>query len=263
MAKILIGDEWFDEIASTSIYETEFEKLLFQEAAQIFPEYLPVLFKTVVFSADGDAKADFALVHKEYKSWWVVEAEMGHHSLEGHVVPQIRKLSRADYDEAEVEYLLKHCPDLDPARTREMIKGKRPRVLVVVNVPVPSWHPHLRPFDAIIEIFQIFRSKALRYAYRINGDYPSENNEIISTCRCWPIHRFLQIDSPANLDVERGANVTLYYEGGAVEWQRTDTGATALLHAVRGHPLDKGVVYEIVRQGDGKLVIQPSEKRKA
>jgi hypothetical protein len=69
MAKILIGDEWFDEMASTSIYESEFEKLLFQEAGQIFSDYFPVPFKTVVFSQDGDAKPDFALVHKDYRSF--------------------------------------------------------------------------------------------------------------------------------------------------------------------------------------------------
>ena len=206
MAKILIGDEWFDEMASTSIYESEFEKMLFQEAGQIFSEYYPVQFKTVVFSPDGDAKPDFALVHKDYRSWWVVEAEMGHHSLEGHVLPQVRRLSRAEYDEPEAKYLCQKSAALDLARVREMIKGERPRVLVVANVPVPGWHAHLRPYDAVIAVFQIFRSKFNRYAYRINGDYPSENNKILSTCRCWEIHRFLKIDSPAvlsNFNVRR------------------------------------------------------------
>jgi hypothetical protein len=262
MAKILIGDEWFDEMASTSIYESEFEKILFQEAGQIFSEYHVVPFKTVVFSIDGDAKPDFALVHKDYRSWWVVEAEMGHHSLEGHVLPQVRRLARAEYDEPEGEYLCEHNAALDPARVREMIKGERPRVLVVANVPVPGWHEHLRPFDAVIAIFQIFRSKFNRYAYRINGEFPSENNEIISTCRCWEIHRFLKIDSPANLGVERGATVTLHHETGAIEWERADTGGVALLHALRGHPLEKGVVYEIVKQGDGTLAIQRSKRKR-
>jgi hypothetical protein len=261
MAKILIGDEWFDEMASTSIYESEFEKLLFQEAGQIFSDYFPVPFKTVVFSQDGDAKPDFALVHKDYRSWWVVEAEMGHHSLQGHVLPQVRRLSRANYDEPEAQYLCQNNTALDPARVREMIKGERPRVLVVVNIPVQGWPEQLRPYDAVVAIFQIFRSKFNHYAYRINGDFPSENYEIISTCRCWEIHRFLKIDSPANLGVERGAIVTLHHETGAIEWQRADTGGVALLHAVRGHPLEKGVVYEILRQGDGTLAIQRSKKK--
>ena len=261
MAKILLGDEWFDELASTSLYESEFEKLLFQEAHRLFPEYHPVPFKTIVLSEDGDAKPDFALIHKEYRSWWVVEAEMGHHPLEGHVIPQVRRLSRAIYQDAEADYLCEQSSSLDSVRVTEMIKGEQPRVLVVVNVPVPGWKEQLRPFNAVVAIFQIFRSQFNRYVYRINGDFPSENNEIISTCRCWEIHRFLRIDSPTQLGINRGEIVTLYHETGAMQWQRVDIADAVLLHALRDHPLKKGLLYEIIRQGDGTLAIQVSTKR--
>ena len=261
MAKILLGDEWFDELASTSLYESEFEKLLFQESARIFTDYYPVPFKTIVLSEDGDAKADFALIHKGYRSWWVVEAEMGHHSLEGHVIPQVRRLARATYQDSEADYLCDQDAILDRARVREMIKGEQPRVLVVVNIPVPGWREQLRPFYAAVAIFQIFRSKFNRYVYRVNGDFPSENNEIISTCRCWEIHRFLKIDSPTQLGVQRGEIVTLYHETGAIQWLRVDTADNVLLHALRDHPLKKGLIYEIVRKGDGTLAIQASTKK--
>ena len=175
---------------------------------------------------------------------------------------RVRRLSRADYDEAEADYLCQNGKQLDPVRVREMIKGQRPRVLVVANVPVPGWSEQLRPYDAVVAVFQIFRSKFNRYAYRINGEFPSENSEIISTCRCWDIHRFLKIDSPANLGIERGQMVTLQHETGAIEWERADTGGVALLHALRGHPLEKGVIYEILRQGDGTLSIQRSKKKR-
>jgi hypothetical protein len=261
MAKILLGDEWFDELASESLYESEFENILFQESERIFPDYHPVPFKTIVVSPDGDAKADFALVHRDYRSWWVVEAEMGHHPLEGHVVPQVRRLARAAYQEAEADYLCEKGSVLDRARVREMIKGGQPRVLVIVNTPVPGWKEQLRPFNAVVAIFQIFRSKMNRYVYRVNGDFPSENDEIISTCRCWQIHRFLKIDSPTQLGVKRGEVVTLYHESGAIEWERIDTVDEVLLHALRGHPLDKRFVYEIVRRGDGTLGIQVSRQK--
>jgi hypothetical protein len=256
MARILLGDQWFDELASTSLYESEFEKILFQEAEHIFPEYYSVPFKTIVLSDEGDAKADFALIHREYRSWWVVEAEMGHHSLEGHVVPQVRRLSRATYRDAEADYLCEQNSALDSDRVREMIKGGPPRVLVIANIPVPGWKEQLRPFNAVVAIFQIFRSKLNRYVYRVNGDFPSENNQIISTCRCWEIHRFLKIDSPTQLGIRRGEVVTLYHETGAIEWERVDIADTVLLHALRDHPLDKKLVYEIVRQSDGTRAIQ-------
>lgn len=261
MARILIRDEWFEELASTSLYESEFEHILLQEAAKIFPEYHPIPFKTIVLSDDGDAKADFALIHKEYRSWWVVEVEMAHHSLEDHVIPQVRRLSRANYADAEAEYLAIQAPALDGERIKEMIKGQPPRVLVVVNAPAPGWREQLRPFDAVVTIFQIFRSRFNRHVYRLNGDFPQENSEIISTCRCWDIHRYLKIDSPTQLDIRRGETIILHHQTGALEWERVDTADAVLLHALRDHPLQKNVVYEIVKQSDGKFVIQPSRDR--
>lgn len=261
MARILIGDEWFDELASTSLYETEFESIFLQEAARIFPEYYPIAFKTIVLSEDGDAKADLALIHKDYRSWWVVEVEMAHHSLEHHVIPQVRRLSRASYADSEAEYLSYQSPTLNSNRIKEMIKGQPPRVLVVVNAPVPGWREQLRPFDAIVTIFQIFRSRFNRYVYRLNGDFPSVNSEIISTCRCWEIHRFLKIDSPAQLDIKRGEIIVLHHETGALEWERVDTADAVLLHAIRDHPLQKKIIYEILKQSDGTFVIRPSRNR--
>jgi hypothetical protein len=258
MARILLGDEWFEEMASTSLYETEFERILFQEASRIFPEYHPVPFKCIVLSDDGDARADFALIHKDYRSWWVVEAEMGHHSLSGHVLPQVKKLSRAAYTETEADYLCNHAPDLDCGRVKEMIKGQQPRVLVVVNVPVPAWRDSIRPYSAVLAIFQIFRSQFNRYVYRLNGDFPAENNAIISTCRCWEIHRFLKIDSPTQLELKRGEKIILHHETGALEWERVDIADAVLLHALRDHPLRKNIVYQIIKQGDGTYTIQPA-----
>jgi hypothetical protein len=262
MARILLGEEWFEELASTSLYETEFENILFQEAPRIFPEYHPVAFKTIVLAEDGDAKADFALIHRNYRTWWVVEAEMGHHSLDRHVVPQIRSLSRAHYGEQEAQYLCDQAPALDCDRIKEMIKGQQPRVLVVVNFPVSGWREHLRPFGAVLAVFQVFRSQFNHYLYRLNGDFPAEDNEIISTCHCWEIHRFLKIDSPTQLNIQRGERITLHHETGALQWERVDIADAVLLHALRDHPLEKGVVYEIVKQSDGTFAIQPSRTRK-
>jgi hypothetical protein len=262
MARILLGDEWFEEMASTALYESEFEKLLFQEASRLFPEYIPVPFKTIVLSDDGDAKADFVLIHRDYRRWWIVEAEMGHHSLNGHVLPQVISLSRAQYTEEEAEYICAKAPSLDAVRVRQMIKGEQPRVLVVANVPVPGWSERLQPYNAVVAIFQIFRSAHNHYVYRVNGDFPSENNEIVSTCRCWEIHRFLKIDSPAQLQLKRGEVITLHHVTGAIEWERVDISDAVLLHALRDHPLEKNVTYEIVKQNDGTFSIQASKAKR-
>ena len=265
MARILHNGEWYEEIASWGHYESEFERVLEQEAAHLFGNYHMVPFKKTVFSED-DAEArkpDFALIHKSYHSWWIVEVEMGHHSLEGHVLPQVQTFARAKYGLPEAHYLCQRDTALDSNRVIDMFKGGPPRVLVIVNASVDGWAERLRPFKANVMICQIFRSRLNRYVLRLNGEYPSEDDEVVTTCECVPmLHRLLEIHAPARLPVQKGERVLLYHEGKASEWERTDTAGKVFLHALRNHSLTPGQRYAIVRQGDNTLVFRRDAKRK-
>ncbi len=259
MARILHNDEWFEEISSRGHYEIEFEKVLQQEAERLFGSYYFIPFKATVYSEeDADAREpDFALIHKSYRSWWVVEVELGHHSFNGHVLPQVRTLARARYGLAEADYLSNRNPALDKDKVMEMFKGGAPRVLVIVNAPVDGWAEQLRAFGANVVICQIFRSRLNRYVLRLNGEYPSENEEVVTTCECSQLlHRLLVIHAPTQLPLQRDERVLLYCEGQASEWERIDTAGQVFLHALRDHNLRPGKRYEIVRQGDGTLVIR-------
>ena len=154
MARILHNDEWFEEIASRGHYEIEYEKVLQQEAERLFTNYHLVPFKATVYSEeDADAReADFGLFHKSYRSWWVVEVELGHHSFSGHVLPQVRTLARARYGQAEADHLCSRNPVLDKNKVIEMFKGGTPRVLVIVNAPVDGWAEQLRAYGAKVLI---------------------------------------------------------------------------------------------------------------
>ncbi len=263
MARILHNDEWYEEIASWGHYESEFEKILEQKATQLFANYHLVPFKTIVVSEDDAKKPDFALIHKSYSGWWVVEVELGHHSLESHVLPQVRTFARAKYGPPEAEYLCQQDTALARSRLIDMFKGSQPRVLVIVNAPVDGWADRLRPFGANVVICQVFRSRLNRYVLRLNGEYPSEDDEVVTTCECAPmLHRMLVIHAPASLPVGKGERVLLYYEGRASEWQRTDTARQVFLVALRNHNLKLGQQYEIVRQGDDTLVIRLSGRQK-
>jgi hypothetical protein len=263
MARILYNDDWFEEIASRGHYETEFETVLLQEAQRLFPDYLLVEFKTpVVSEADADSRAaDFALIHRDYRGWWVVEVELGHHSFEGHVLPQVRTLARAKYGASEADYLCAREPALNPEKVIEMLKGGQPNVLVIVNSPV-DWAHDLRPFSARVVICQIFRNRLNKYVLRLNGEYPSERDEVVTACECEPLlHRLLAIHAPTQLPIKRGERVLLYHGGTASEWVRVDTGGKIFLHALRDHDLQPGKPYEIVKHGDGTLAIRTADKR--
>ena len=260
MARILFNDEWFEEIASHGHYEAEFENVLLQEAEHLFGNYFLVPFKTsVVSELDSDAREpDFALIHKSYRAWWVVEVELGHHSFEGHVLPQVRTFTRAKYGSAEADFLLVQDARLNREKVIEMFKGRPPAVLVIVNAPVDGWASQLRPFGARVVICQMFRNRLNKYLLRLNGEYPAEHEELVTRCECEPLlHRLLAVHAPTQLPLQRNEKVLLYHDGKASEWERIDTAGKVYLHALRDHSLQAGKLYEIIRQGDGTLVIRP------
>lgn len=260
MARILYNDEWFEEIASHGHYETEFENVLVQEAGRLFGNYFLVPFKTSLFSdVDVDThEPDLALIHKSYGGWWVVEVELGHHAFEGHVLPQVRTFAHAKYGDSEADYLCAREAALDRGKLVDMFKGGQPGVLVIVNAPV-DWAPHLRPFGARVVICQIFRNRLNKYVLRLNGEYPSERDEIVTRCECDQlIHRLMAVHAPAHLPILRNEKMLLYHDGKAAEWERIDTAGRVYLHALRDHDLRPGKLYEIIRQGDGTLVIRPA-----
>lgn len=265
MTRILHNDEWYEEISSKGHYESEFEKVVEREAIHLFENYHIVPFKTTVFSeVDLEAKKpDFALIHRRYLSWWVVEVEMAHHSLERHVLPQVRTFARAKYGPSEADYLCQRNSDLDKSRVLDMFKGRQPQVLVIVNAPVDGWADQLQPFRAKVGICQIFRSRLDRYVLRINGEYPSEDEAVLTTCECTlMLHRLLVIHAPATLPVDKGGQLLMYHEGKAFKWERIDTAGKVFLHALRGHGLTPGQQYKIVRRGDNTLVIETDISRK-
>ena len=42
---MLFGDEWFEQIAPTALYETEYERVIASKASLLYPNYYAVPFK--------------------------------------------------------------------------------------------------------------------------------------------------------------------------------------------------------------------------
>lgn len=264
MARVLIRDEWYELLSPSAIYESEFEAQILSRSELLYPQYYAMPFKITVYSDEDSAKADFALVHRAYREWWVVEVEMGYHSFEGHVAPQVCTLSRAVYGDKEAEYMCSKCPVLDAEKTRDLMKGCQPRVLVIVNQPMPSWTHDLRRYNAIVNILEVFRSDRNEYVFRMNGEMISVEREVLSECYIDTVlPRFLVVDSPGSLTARHGETMIIYIADKLTEWERIDSVDTVWLSPKRDNPLSPNQKYELIRQEQGDLVIrQRIEKRR-
>jgi len=259
MARILSQREWFDQIAPTAIYEAEFESIVISYADVLYPEFHVVPFKATVSAEEASAKADLALIDKNYREWWVAEVEMGHHSFETHVLPQVQTLSRAMYGEDEARWLAARCRHLSVARLLDMMKGNQPRVLVIVNAPRPLWISSLRRHDAALAVVEVFRSRKNEFLFRLNGEHPARLPDFLSACTFDPVlPRFLMVNSPGALNAPPRSKISIFYNNQLTEWERIDASDKVWLSPLGPNPLSPSMKYEILRRGDGELAFKES-----
>lgn len=257
MARILISNEWYDEVSAQSMYESQFEDIVRSQAASLFPEYITVPFKITVESEEGTAKADLALIDRNYLGWWVVEVEMSRHSLKRHVLPQVKTLSEATYGEDVARYFFEKQPQLDLQKLTDMMKGVQPRVLVVVDLPKPDWIPKLEKHDALLALVQIYKSSSSQMIYRINGQYPFTFESGRSICYFERlISNFLIIESPALLEIQNDEKIEITFNNALTEWKRLDIKDKVYLIPVKFNPLNIERKYLLLKEVSGKYYLQ-------
>jgi len=261
--KVVVRGQTFLPMASAALSETEYERLLVQEATRIFPGYRLVEFKTTVQSEYGPNQSDFALIQNEYLSWWVVEIELAHHSFSGHVFPQVRSLAFATYGPAEADYLCSRDNSLDRARLGEMMLGAQPRVLVVANGDVPSWRESMAAFDALIMRARVFVSERDAMCLVVSGEIPALTQAVISRCVPNPLlgRAFLLVESPVAVPVQNGESLHIEYEGVVTAWSRVDTGDTVWLYPAGGSNLVIKRPVDLVLRDDGGLRFRAAQQR--
>lgn len=258
MARILAVDEWYDELASDALLEKEYQALLVQGAGILWPNYRVLPFTPILRSEYFEsARADLALVDKDYVDWVVVEVELGHHPFDAHVLPQARTLREARYDGAIAEYLLGRCPDLDPGRTRELVRASQPQVLVVVNQPMAPWREPLRQCGVRYAVVQVFRSDRNKHLFRVDGDSLVRSTGVASACAPVPsMPGFLEILNPAILSVPNHGRLNISCEGRIGTWERLDTADRVFLMPFRGAGVPQARTYVLRPQADGTFVVE-------
>lgn len=254
MPRLLINGEWFEAVASDSVYESEYEQLLITNASHLYPDFHLVKFKVDVQSEHGAGRPDLALVDKNYRRWWVVEVELGHHPLKSHVEKQVRIFARARYGQEHARALAERG-GLDRDKLVEMMRGTQPRVLVLVNVPRSEWSGWLAPYEALVGVVEVFRSYRNQYVLRINGDQPEALTDDLTVCVLdTTLRRCLRVESPAALPA--GDEFSILYQDEVSSWHVLKASDTVWLHPRGRYPLPPNAQYfALLQRGDGQLVL--------
>lgn len=257
MTKILSNGDWYYELSATSLYETEVENIIAQNSKVLFPEFQLVQFKKTVYSEEGSARADFALIDSLYRKWWVVEVEMRDHSLDIHVVPQIRILSRANYNEEEALYLCQKSSLLKKLELTNLVTNVSPRVLIIANSVNNNWLEPIKGLDADILAIEIYRSDKNKHLLRVHGNLPTVNFSFISKCSFLPyLPNFLSLQTPNKLLEIDNSHHKVLYSGKYSIWEYVVISQKSYLVPTSANPLSQGLDYELIQTEDGQLILR-------
>jgi len=255
MSAIFSRGERFEALSSSALREREYETVIATEAEHLFPQFWFVRFKATVSSEEGSCKADYALIDKDYRRWWVVEIELAHHSLEGHVLPQVAILANATYGAPEADYLAAQEGRLDAALLHEMMLGRAPDVLVIVNEHVPAWNASLAIYGALVVVVRVYRSNQNRHLLYVEGQLPEVTANLVSRCRRSRLFpKWLEVESPASMGAVSGQGIQIFVEGRAATWTRVDQADMVWLMPTASDPLDpSATTFDLVRVDGERL----------
>lgn len=261
MAKLIFANQVYDEMALGSLYEAEVEEALKQRAPKVFPGFRYVNFKCPVSSDFDLRKPDFALIEEEYRSWWVCELETLDHSLEGHVLPQVRTFVAGRYGQSAVQHMVKANPDLDRARLARLIRAEQPRVLVVVNRYSELWGRAVANEGAQLGVFEIFRSETGQFVFRVNGFIPSPRAEQLSLCEVDErIPRLLRVCSPGSVGFIGGEKYNISINGVVSAWRAIVTQDSVWLSPLAGVQLPRARAYALTEDALHNLSLHPMNR---
>lgn len=263
MAKLRFKDDWFYPLSPTTLSETQFEDLLIQNSEIFRASSWMVRFKKTIYAAESSARADLAIIDRDYREWFVVEVEMTRHNLYGHVLPQVRTLRDGSYGQPEADYLWERLPAADPARLADLVRGKSPRIVVIADRASQDWGKVLAGADVEFITLEVYKSELNAYIFSVDGGLPQRAPDLVSYCTIHPmLPRQLIVESPASLGIAANERMSVLWEGQMIEWVRMDSGDSCYLRTRGPVRLTTGIRYALQVVEDGQIELKAVDKER-
>ena len=169
--------EEFQSVNNTNFYqgaENKFEnvcqKILPYFLSNDENEFLVFKFKYLLCSHAGDARPDLMAISKNLDSFAIVEVETSNHSLQNHVLDQMKRIILCDITDWAYEiykHLQKYNEDFKFEKDKiiNMIHNVPAEYMVVSEKYIPEWEIPLKRIDVEYSSLTIFRDKEQRPQY--------------------------------------------------------------------------------------------------
>lgn len=260
MKKLLTGDchddNIFHLVDPTAFVEIDFEAEVVKALTCLQPDYWCGVFAGT-FLLEGERRsADLALIHKSLSHWFVVEVELAGHSLEGHVLPQVRCFRYGEPEDSCVTSLMRGFSAITRDQAATILRYVPRYVAVVSNLPDAEWTQSLRALDVQHLTVSIYRDRNGRSAHEVEGRLVART-ESLGFAQFSAINNCLRINKGSGLPV---GNIQIIDQfGNPAPWTVREEAGVLWVSKDRGPALLNHNAYvQIIRAFDGRIWIKPS-----
>ncbi|UGV25988.1 hypothetical protein E0H22_09980 [Rhodopseudomonas boonkerdii] len=254
MTTILFGEcapsNLFEIWDPDAALETEFELIVAKALMCIYPQHHCFPFGGTFRLEDNVSRPDIALVAKDLSHWFVIEVELVSHSLEGHVLPQIRTF-RYGTPQPDCISVLSKALSIDRSQIRTFLLTVPRTVAVVANKRHRDWEISLRSHEVQLLTVSAFNSSTGVQAVEVDGKLIAKQEHIafgqyLATDRAIRFHQAVQIPN--------GEIMVDNFDGSGSIWVTTRDSAWAWVTKKQGTPdIPNGAFIQIVRTFGGRF----------
>jgi hypothetical protein len=261
MTTILVGDcqasNLFELWDPDAALETEFELVVAKALMCVYPSYHCFPFGGTFRLEDNVSRPDIALVARDLSHWFVVEVELVSHSLDGHVLPQIRTFRYGEPQPDCISVLTKAL-SMDRSQIQTFLLTVPRTVAVIANKRHRDWEISLRSLEVQMLTVSAFDSPAGIRAVEVDGKLIAQQAHIafgqyFATDRALRFHHDVQLPN--------GEIMVDNFDGLGSIWTVTRDHAWAWVTKKRGTPdIANGVFVQMVRAFGGRFSMRRSPK---
>lgn len=245
----------FELVDPTSYLETAFEAEVVRALTCLQPEYRCGVFAGSYVLEGERRTADLALIHASMSHWFVIEVELVGHSLEYHVLPQVRCF-RYGEPEASCVTSLSTAFGLSQGQAETVLRHVPMQVAVISNLPSQAWAAALTALDVQLLTVSVFRNAEGAVAHQIDGRLLPRSLSLgfarySATDNCLQISKACAVPRGRIQIVDQFGNMAWWVarEDGSALWISKERGAALLTHQS---------YVQIIRDFDGRLSIRSS-----
>jgi hypothetical protein len=261
MTTILVGEcspsNLYEQWDPDAALETEFELIVAKALICIYPGYHCFPFGGTFKLEDNISRPDIALVAKDLSHWFVVEVELISHSLDGHVLPQIRTFRYGDPQPDCISVLAKAL-SMDRSQMQTFLMTVPRTVAVIANKRHSDWEVSLRSLQVQLLTVSAFISPAGIQAVEVDGKLIAKQEHIafgqyFATDRALRFHQGVHIPN--------GEIMIDSFDGSGSIWTVTRDSAWAWATKKQGMPdIENGTFVQMIRAFGGRLSMRRSPR---